>query len=163
MCSGVSTSPKPLISIWTVTMRWSQVLEERGMLTWRRKTLKPFWCWAAARRGSAHSQTHILENMWHLFRTPPWRCISHQQYNSLSPDTEVCRTFSLTPPLAGVSSLPERGEGPDGKDAASACKFCRWIDATLGAWKILLQNQGVQSLQADGEKHTWSWENGPCY
>lgn len=49
--------------------------------------------------------------------------------------------------------LSERGESHDGQDAESSRKLCRGTDATLGPRQILLQDQGVQSLQADGELH----------
>ena len=60
-----------------------------------------------------------------------------------------------------VISLPaERGEGSDGQechDAAGTCQLHRGPDATLGTRHKVLQDQGLQGLQADGEKlMTWN-------
>lgn len=67
---------------------------------------------------------------------------------------------SYCPPrLVGVSPCAEGGESHDGQDAARSCKLYRGADATLGARQILLQKQGVKSLQADGETHREHFAN----
>lgn len=101
------------------------------------------------KRVSVRSNTHDPEPSSEFHTN-----ISHTQFNGLSPGIEDLVCQRLYPGWG--SSLSERGESHDGQDAENTWEFCRGIATTLGAGQILRQNEGVQSLQADGEIHTGS-------
>lgn len=88
----VFTSPKPHCSTSMGTTRWSQDMEGRETPTWRNTILKPSWCWAAARKGLVHGQTHththVLDYLHGHLKMSHLCHISRKQYNGSSPGSE---------------------------------------------------------------------------
>lgn len=78
-------------------------------------------------------------------------CIFYVGLHPFNPHQGFTGSICLTSFSVCAFLCVERREGHDGQDAEDAVQLQRGPDASLGARHKVLQDQGLQSLQTDGE------------